>query len=148
MKFLLAALLFTLSATQAFADNGVVTLAAQQNVAETMDKLESIVRAEKFQVFSRVDFQELAAANKGTVKPSQLLIFGKGGILPSLLPAAPVSAIDLPFKILVWEDENGKTWLSYNNGDYLKVRHDISGKDDIMKRIQTIMESLSGKVLN
>ena len=147
MKYLLSALILTLSSALAHADNGVVTLAARQNVANTMDKLETIVKGEKFQIFARVNFQELAAANNGKVNASQLLIFGKGGILPSLLPATPLSAIDLPFKILIWEDANGKTWLSYNKGEYLKVRHDISGKDDIIKRVESIMESLSAKAI-
>jgi uncharacterized protein (DUF302 family) len=87
----------------------------------------------------------LAAANGGSVRPNQLLVFGRGGVLPSLLPSVPVVAIDLPLKALAWEDPSGKVWLTFNTGEYLRDRHSISGKDDVLKRLTEATQSLAQK---
>lgn len=148
MKALLASSLsLFLFATGAFADNGLVTVSSKYSVAETIDRLEAAAKADKFQIFARVDFQSLAATNGGNVRPSQLLIFGRGGVLPPLLPSTPLVAIDLPLKALAWEDANGKVWLTYNTGEYLKARHDITGKDDLLKRLTEVTQSLAKKAV-
>lgn len=148
MKQAIVALLFAFAAvTQAAADNGLVTRPSLHSVADTIDRLEAAVKDEKFQVFARVDFQALAAANNGKVRPSQILIFGRGGILPPLLPVAPVAAVDLPFKALAWKDEVGKVWLTYNSGEYLMQRHAIVGKDDLAKRITVFMEKFANRAV-
>lgn len=148
MKHLVGILIILVSSL-AFAASaqGLVTRSSRYSVAETLDRFESIAKAEKVQIFARVDFQALAAANNGNVRPSQLLIFGRGGILPPLLPAAPMIAVDLPLKVLAWEDADGKVWVSYNASDYLKNRHAIAGKDEVFKRLDAFMEALAGKAL-
>jgi len=135
------------SINNTFADTGLVTVSSKYSVAETIDRFEAAAKAEKFQIFARVDFQPLAAANGGNVRPNQLLIFGRGGVLPPLLPATPIVAIDLPLKALAWEDANGKVWLTYNSGEYLKDRHGISGKDDVLKRVTEVTQSLAKKAI-
>lgn len=137
MKKLALVLAAVLLSFGAFAqDPGLTTLPSKYPVAETMDRVEAAVKAANgFQVFARVDFQPLAAAQGGTIRPSQLLIFGRGTVLQPLLPQHPLTAIDLPLKILAWEDESGKVMLSYNTGEYLAQRHGIKGKDDVLKRI-------------
>lgn len=117
-------------------DGGMATMPSKYSVTETIDRVEAAVKATTgFQIFARVDFQSLAAAQGGKIRASQLLIFGRGTVLEPLLPQTPVSAIDLPLKILAWEDESGKTMLSYNTGEYLAQRHGIKGKDEVLKRI-------------
>ena len=149
MKTVLLALAMLFSVAQnVSADNGLVTLPSKYSVAETIDRFEAAAKAEKFQIFSRVDFQPLAAANGGNVRPNQLLIFGRGGVLPPLLPKVPVVAIDLPFKALSWEDANGKVWLTYNTGEYLRDRHAISGSDELLKRVTDIIQSLAKKAVD
>lgn len=116
--------------------SGVVTRSSRYSVAETMDRAEAAVKAANgFQIFARVDFQSLAAAQGGNVRPSQLLVFGRGTVLQPLLPQYPVTALDLPLKILAWEDDGGKVMISYNTGEYLAQRHGINGKDDVLKRL-------------
>ena len=96
MRTLLVSFVFLVAGTtSAFADNGLVTVSSKYSVAETIDRFEAAAKAEKFQIFTRVDFQPLAAANGGNVRPNQLLIFGRGGVLPPLLPSTPIVAIDL-----------------------------------------------------
>lgn len=148
MRPLLVSFVFLFAgAASAFADNGLVTVSSKYSVAETIDRFEAAAKAEKFQIFTRVDFQSLAAANGGNVRPNQLLIFGRGGVLPPLLPSTPVVAIDLPLKALAWEDANGKVWLTYNSGEYLKVRHAFDGKDDLLKRLTEATQSLAKKAV-
>jgi uncharacterized protein (DUF302 family) len=146
-KLLAVVLLLVAPVSQAMAENGLVVRPSRYPVAETVDRLEEAARAGKFQVFARVDFQALAAANGGKVKPNQLLIFGRGGILPPLLPAAPTVAIDLPFKFLAWEDGDGKSWLAYTSAAYLKERHGLAGHDEQMKRIDALMAKLAAGVV-
>ncbi len=140
----LAALVLALAAAlPARADDGLVTKASRHSVADTMDRLEALAKQEKYNVFARVDFQALAAANGGQVKPSQILLFGRGGALPPLLPVAPKVAVDMPLKVLAWEDEQGKVWVTYNTGEYLKQRHAIAGRDDLLKRLTGAIDSLA-----
>lgn len=126
-------------------DKALVTLASKYSVTETADRFEAAVKAAPggFKVFTRVDFQELAASQGGKVRAEQLIIFGRGGVLQALLPQAPVSAIDLPLKALAWEDESGKVWLTYNTGEYLAQRHDLKGKDEVLKRLTDITASFA-----
>jgi uncharacterized protein (DUF302 family) len=148
VKTLLISVVFLLAISiTASADNGLVTVPSKFSVAETIDRFEAAAKAEKFQIFTRVDFQPLAAANGGNVRPNQLLIFGRGGVLPPLLPSTPMVAIDLPFKALAWEDANGRVWLTYNTGEYLKDRHAISGQDDLLKRVTDLTQSLAKKAV-
>lgn len=142
-KLLAGAILFVATLAPALADNGLVVRQSQYPVAETITRLESAVGAEKFQVFAKIDFQALAAANGGKVRPNQILLFGRGGILPQLLPAAPVAAMELPFKFLAWEGEDGKTWLAYNSAAHMKDRHALTGQDELMKRIDALMSKFA-----
>jgi uncharacterized protein (DUF302 family) len=127
----------------ATAADGLVTKPSKYSVAETIDRFESAVRsAGDFKIFARVDFQAFAATQGGKVRPSQLSIFGGGRALQPLLPATPKAAIDLPLKVLAWEDENGKVWVTYNTGEYLKERHPIKGNADVLKRMTDVTEAL------
>jgi uncharacterized protein (DUF302 family) len=129
--------------TPAAAADGLVTKPSKYTVSETIDRFESTVRsAGDLRIFARIDFQAFAATQGGKVRPSQLSIFGGGRALQPLLPANPKAAIDLPLKVLAWEDENGKVWVTYNAGEYLKERHPIEGHDDVLKRMTDVTESL------
>src|SRR5688572_8615197 len=127
-------------------DSGIVTKPSKYPVAETIDRLESAVKsADAVQIFARIDFQALAATQGGKVRPGQLLIFGGGRLAQPFLSAAPIAAIDLPMKVLAWEDETGKVWVSYNTGDYLKDRHAIKGRDEFLRRLTELSESFATK---
>jgi uncharacterized protein (DUF302 family) len=121
--------------------------ASTYSVVETMDRLEAAVKASSndFQIFSRANFQELAATRGDKIRPSQLLIFGRGGLLQPLLPEFPTSAIDLPLKVLAWEDDIGKIWIAYNTGELLRERHNIKGRDEFLKRMTEVTASFAKK---
>jgi uncharacterized protein (DUF302 family) len=102
---------------------GIVTSQSQYSFAETVAKLESLLREKGIKLFTIIDHSGEAASAGLTMPPTKVLVFGnpKGGT--PLMIAAPSTAIDLPLKILVAEDAQGKVWLSWNDPAYLQQRH-------------------------
>jgi uncharacterized protein (DUF302 family) len=118
------------------APNGIVGLPSSHSVDDTVDRLTKILESKGIQVFALIDHSGGAEKAGMHMPPTKLLIFGnpKGGT-PVML-AAPSAAIDLPLKILVWEDTRGKTWVSYNAPAYLQQRHGIPA--DLVQNIAVI----------
>lgn len=104
-------------------EEGIVIISSNHSVDETLDKLKAMLRAKDVTVFALIDHSGEAAKVGMKMPPTKLLIFGspKGGT--PLMLAAPSVAIDLPLKILVAEDSQGKVWISYNSPEYLQERH-------------------------
>lgn len=112
---------------------GIISKPSKYSVPETLDRLESLLRAKGVKIFARIDHSGEAESVGLKMPPTQVLIFGnpKGGTL--LMLAAPTSAIDLPLKALAWQDSDGAVWLGYNDPRYLKRRFRVT--DDVMKPI-------------
>jgi len=137
MEFWPFALLIMGSVLPAWAaDNGLANIPSKYSVPETLDKLESIVKKQGMTVFARINFSGDAEKVGLKMRPSQLLIFGNPKAGTPLMIASPTIAIDLPLKMLAWEDPNGRVWLSYNKPEYLKERHGLP--DDLVKNISGI----------
>jgi uncharacterized protein (DUF302 family) len=94
-------------------------------VDETVGKLKAILQAKGVTLFALVDHSGEAEKAGMKMPPTKLLIFGSPKAGTPVMLAAPSSAIDLPLKILVWEDAGQKVWLSYNSPAYLQQRHGI-----------------------
>lgn len=105
------------------AADGLTTIQSQHGPKETMDRLEADVKAKGLTVFARIDHAAGATAAGLPLRPTDLLIFGnaKGGT--PLMQSVQTMGIDLPIKILVWQDASGKTWLSYNDPAWIAKRH-------------------------
>jgi uncharacterized protein (DUF302 family) len=105
--------------------NGIVHKPSNHSVDETLRKLQAILEEKGIAVFAMIDHSGEAQKVGMKMRPTKLLIFGnpKGGT--PLMLAAPSIAIDLPLKILVWEDDQGKAWISYNSPEYLAERHGL-----------------------
>lgn len=114
----------------------MIHLGSSWPVAETLERLEELVKSKGLEVFCRVDHSGAAEKAGLTMKPSQLLIFGSPKAGTPLMVASPTLAIDLPLKALIWEDGEGKVWISYNSPEYLKTRHNVP--DDLVKNIAGI----------
>ena len=106
-------------------NNGIVTIPVSHSVDQTVDKLEGILRAKGVKLFALVDHSGEAEKMGMTMPPTKLLIFGNPKAGTPLMLASPSIAIDLPLKILVWEDAGGKVWISYNAPAYLAARHHL-----------------------
>jgi uncharacterized protein (DUF302 family) len=106
-------------------DDGLITLSGRQSVDQTVQKLEAILETKGVKLFALIDHSGEAEKAGMKMRPTKLLIFGspKGGT--PLMIASPTVAIDLPLKILVWEDADGKVQISYNSPAYLQERHDL-----------------------
>jgi uncharacterized protein (DUF302 family) len=105
--------------------NGIVTLAGHHSVDETVEKLKAILAAKGVTLFALVDHSGEAAKAGLVMRPTKLLIFGSPKAGTPLMIAAPSAALDLPLKILVAEDETGRTLISYNSAEYLRARHGL-----------------------
>jgi uncharacterized protein (DUF302 family) len=120
----------SLWSAHAMSIDGMITVPSSHGPNETMNKFEAEVNAKGMTVFARIDHAAGAAAVGLSLRPTELLIFGnaKGGT--PLMQAAQTMGIDLPLKALVWQDQSGSTWLSYNDPGWLAKRHGLGDHSD------------------
>jgi uncharacterized protein (DUF302 family) len=106
-------------------ETGIINEESKHSVDETLQRLQSALEAKNIAVFALIDHSGEAKKVGMEMHPTKLLIFGnpKGGT--PLMLASPSIAIDLPLKILIWEDDLGKVWVSYNSPEYLAQRHNL-----------------------
>jgi uncharacterized protein (DUF302 family) len=105
--------------------SGIVDIASHHSVDATVERVRDILDARGVRLFALVDHSGEAEKAGMTMRPTKLLIFGSPKAGTPVMVAAPSIAIDLPLKILVWEDADGKVWISYNSADYLRGRHNV-----------------------
>jgi uncharacterized protein (DUF302 family) len=106
-------------------DNGIIDIPSRHSADETVGKLKGILQAKGVTLFALIDYSGEAEKVGMKMRPTKLLIFGSPKAGTPLMVAAPSIALDLPLKILVWEDAQGKVCLSYNSPDYLQNRHNL-----------------------
>src|SRR5580692_9025909 len=106
-------------------ENGIVRLESHHSVEDTVTRLKGILEAKGVKLFIVVDHSGEAEKAGLQMEPTKLLIFGNAKAGTPLMIASPSVALDLPLKALVWQDKDGKVWLSYNSPNYLKQRHDL-----------------------
>jgi uncharacterized protein (DUF302 family) len=102
---------------------GIIHKPSHHSVEQTVEKLMEILHSKDLTLFALVDHSGEAEKIGLKMRPTRLLIFGSPRAGTPLMLAAPSVAIDLPLKILVWEDTEGKVWVSYNSPAYLQERH-------------------------
>jgi uncharacterized protein (DUF302 family) len=124
------------------ADNGIINKLSNHSVDETVQNLQGILQAKGVTLFALVDHSGEAEKVGMKMRPTKLLIFGSPKAGTPLMLAAPSSAIDLPLKILVWEDGQNKVWVSYNSPQYLQKRHGLP--QELMANI-AVVETLAAK---
>ena len=146
-RIISVALLVLFSSAAVAADNGIVKIQSKYNVNETMDRVESVAKAQGMRIWAREDFKKMGEKIDMNIKPNQILIFGKGRGGPKLISASPTAALDLPLKIIAWEDKNGQVWVAYTTADYMKKRHNIQGRDKVIANINKRLESITSEAL-
>lgn len=124
------------------ADNGITNKASNHSVDATVEKLRAILEAKGARLFAMVDHSGEAERVGMKMPPTKLLIFGNPKAGTPLMLAGPSVAIDLPLKILVWQDGQGKVWISYNTPQYLQKRHGLPA--DLLPNI-AVVEALAEK---
>jgi uncharacterized protein (DUF302 family) len=111
--------------------DGLTTIKSSLGPKDTMDRLEARVKASGMSVFARIDHAAGATSVGLSLRPTEVLIFGnpKGGT--PLMQAAQTIGLELPLRVLVWQDASGDSWLSYNDPVWLARRHGITGETEM-----------------
>jgi uncharacterized protein (DUF302 family) len=107
---------------------GLVSIPSRYSASETMERLLAALKKRDLNVFIRVDHAAGAASVGMPLRPTEVVLFGnpKGGT--ALMQDQQVAGIDLPLKALVWQDADGKVWLSYNAPDWIAARAGLGEK--------------------
>jgi uncharacterized protein (DUF302 family) len=122
----------------------MIILPSHHDAKNTMDRLAAAVTRHGMTVFARIDHAEAAHQVGMDLRLTQVLIFGnpKGGTL--LMQAAQSIGIDLPLKVLVWQDEPGKTWIGYNDPRWLAARHGVvQGHEKVLDAMAAALEAVT-----
>src|ERR1700693_1757489 len=109
----------------AVGNNGIVNKPGKHSVEQTVEALTATLKSKGVAVFALIDHSGEAEKVGLKMRPTKLVIFGNPKAGTPLMLSSPSSAIDLPLKILVWEDGQGKVWVSYNSPEYLRERHGL-----------------------
>jgi uncharacterized protein (DUF302 family) len=141
-KILALTAVICLWGAQVMAADGLITVRSSYGPEDTMNRLEAEVRAKGMTVFAHIDHGAGAAQAGLSLRPTDLLIFGnaKGGT--PLMQSNQTIGIDLQLKVLVWQDESGTTWLSYNDPSWLAKRHGLG--HDVDAAVGAMTAALSG----
>jgi uncharacterized protein (DUF302 family) len=125
-----------------FNDKGIVAVISNHSVADTVKKLEQLLDTKGIKLFAIVDHSGEAERVGMRMPPTKLLIFGSPRAGTPVMLAAPSIAVDLPLKILIAEDEQGKVWISYNSLDFFRERHGVP--QQLMQNLSAV-EALAAK---
>jgi len=124
-------------------DRGIIDTPSSHSVDETVEKLKGILQAKGVTIFAIVDHSGEAEKVGLKMRPTKVVIFGSPKAGTPVMLAAPSVAIDLPLKILIWEDREGKVWVSYNSLTYLQERHGLP--KELLQNI-AVVETLAAAV--
>lgn len=105
--------------------HGIVHQPSRHSVEQTVQRLRTILHEKGVALFALIDHSGEAEKVGMKLRPTKLLVFGNPKAGTPLMVATPSIALDLPMKLLVWEDDDGAVWLSFNSADYLRERHDL-----------------------
>ena len=125
--------------------DGVITKPSSQSVARTVDGLRRLIADRGFTVFNVIDHRGVAERAGVQMPDSKLVMFGKPSAGAAVMLAAPLAALDIPLKVLVWEDSNGAVSVSYNAPGFLAGRHHLEGALRApFDAVESIVEALPG----
>jgi uncharacterized protein (DUF302 family) len=125
-------------------EDGLVTIASKSSVKETLDRLEANLRAKDVTVFARIDHAAGAASVAMPLRPTELLIFGNPKAGTPLMQSSQTIGIDLPLKLLAWQDADGSVWITYNDPGWLARRHRVGpAADPSVSALTTVLANFA-----
>jgi len=130
-KILITLMSLFLLVPLAYADNGLISIKSPYHVKKTVDRFENALNEKGMTVFIRINHAESARKVGKNLRPTELVIFGNPKVGTPLMQCDQSVAIDLPQKALIWQDEAGQVWLTYNDPNYLANRHNLAGCDEL-----------------
>ena len=134
-RILFATLLVLLAPLAQADDKGVITKPSSNSVAVTIDRLEAILKSKGITIVKRWSHSDGAAKVGMQLRPTELLIFGNPKMGTQFFTSNQVSGLDLPMKVLAWEDEQGKVWIAYNDPAYIADRHGIADRPAVVQKM-------------
>ncbi len=140
---IIAFILVIVSALSLSAEPGLISLKSSHDVRNTADRLETVLKEKGMTVFLRINHSEGARKVGEKLRPTQLVIFGNPKVGTPLMQCSQTVAIDLPQKALIWQDESGQVWLTYNDPQYLAARHGIDGCQAVVVKVQTALKNFT-----
>jgi len=130
-------------ATSAFAADGLVRVQSSAGVQVTGERLQQALQQQGMHLFARIDHQAGAIKVGKALRPTELFIFGNPKAGTPLMQCAQSMAIDLPQKMLIYQDEQGKTWVVYNDPAFLAARHGLNGcEDKVIRKVTKVLAML------
>jgi uncharacterized protein (DUF302 family) len=115
------------------ADADLVIVPSAHSARQTVDRLKSLLNQKNIQVFADIDHAAAAQKVGLCLRPTRLLIFGNPQAGTPLMESQQTIGLDLPLRVLVWEDQAGKIWLTYHRLEFLAERHHVVDGDEAVK---------------
>jgi LPXTG-motif cell wall-anchored protein len=142
-----AVVLLAASTTRAQeAGQGLVSVESAYSVDETVSRLETTIAERGLTVVNTVNHAANAESVGLDLPPTTLIIFGNPNVGTPLMQSSQTTAIDLPQKFLVWENDAGQVQVAYNDPQYLASRHSISGQEERLSQVANALSGLAGSV--
>ncbi|NOK58040.1 MAG: DUF302 domain-containing protein [Chloroflexi bacterium AL-W] len=129
--------------TQAQSTNGLVTVDSLYSVEETITRLETGISERELTLVTKLNHAANAQNVDLELRPTQLLIFGNPNVGTPLMQSQQTIGIDLPQKMLVWEDGDGQVRVTYNDPQYLVERHGITDQSELVSRVTNVLSELT-----
>ena len=123
-------------------NNGLISVQSPYDIATTSDRLKETIEEKGLTLFTRIDHSANAQKAGLELNPTQLLIFGNPKVGTPLMNCSATTAIDLPQKILILQNEDKQTQVIYNDPQYLQQRHNISGCDEVLAKVSGVLEGI------
>ncbi len=137
--FIFWLLLFFLFSSTASADDGLITIKSSFSVDKTVARLQASLKSKGMTLFASISHSDGAMQVGKQLRPTELVIFGNPKVGTLLMQCRQSVAIDLPQKALIWEDEEGQVWFSYNDPRYLARRHNIKHCNGMINKISGVL---------
>ncbi|MBI1425659.1 MAG: DUF302 domain-containing protein [Gammaproteobacteria bacterium] len=134
-------------ATLAASVDGLIVKSSPYSVAQTMDRFENILKQKGIMVVARLSHDANAGKVGIKLRPTQLILFGNPKLGSHFFTSQQTAGIDLPMKVLVWEDAAGKVWLGYNDPQYIANRHGIADRSEIAGKMTGVLNNLTNAAL-
>jgi uncharacterized protein (DUF302 family) len=121
----------------------LVTLPSAHGVTQTIERLKSLLAQKNIEVFADIDHAAGAKSAGLPLRSTRVLIFGNPRAGTPLMQSRQTIGLDLPLRVLAWEDESGKAWLTYRRLEFLAQDHQISDRDETVKALGAGLAALA-----
>ncbi|WP_246614977.1 DUF302 domain-containing protein [Agarivorans litoreus] len=145
---LVSATMLMMSGVVSATSDGVISVASQHDVSQTAERMLAILEQKGMTVFNQVKHSDGAEKVGIELRDTQLIIFGNPKVGSPLMKCQQLIALDLPQKALIWQDEAGKVWISYNDPEYLAKRHQVAGCDPVFGKVSGALAAISKAAAN